>query len=424
MGEVNTTKVILYLVVMLEAANLLYADSSGNIPERENPADGLVSFCRNLENSGIDIELGVTGIYQQNVHGGASTHRRAGRNARSYDLELSADLEKLLGIENSSLYVHTEGFWSKSAGIDGPSIGSFFGVNGDAFPRDSAVVTELWYEWSMCDDDFLLRIGKMDLTGGFECSGCPVAFDASAFANDETSQFLNSALVNNPTIPIPFYALGVAGYYNPVECWYLSAGFVDAQGDMRETGFRTAFHGRDYFFCIFETGITPELDSNNGPLQGAYRVGFWNDPQPKAHADATKKYRDDVGFYLSFDQMLAKENTRFDCRQGLGAFARYGYADGRKNDMTDFWSFGLQYKGLLEGREDDVLGAGFAQGFFSDNATVTYTDDYESAFEIYYNARITPWLNISPSVQYITNPGGSGTVSDAVILGVRAQMLF
>ena len=374
--------------------------------------------------NGIDVEIGLTGIYQQNARGSLSTHRRAGRNSGSYDLEISADMEKILGMKNSSLFIHTEGFWSKSAGIDRSSVGSFFGVNGDVFPRETVVITELWFEQAMLDGKFLLRIGKMDLTGGFECSDWPVAFDVGAFANDETSQFLNSALVNNPTIPFPIYALGLAGYYNPVEWWYFSAGVVDAQNDLRETGFRTTFHGEDYFFYIFETGVMPVMDSSNGPLQGAYRVGLWNDPQPKAHSDAVKTYRDDVGFYLSCDQMLFKESSDDSDGQGLGAFARYGYADGDKNDMTNFWSFGIQYQGLLDGRDEDVLGAGFAQGFFSNKASITYTEDYESAFELYYNAKVAPWLNISPSIQYITNTGGSDLIGDSVIFGIRAQMLF
>ena len=353
---------------------------------------------RSLEDGSIDVELGVTGIYQQNVHGGISTHRRAGRNSGSYDLDLSADLEKLLGIENAHLFVHTKGFWSKSAGIDGPSVGSFFGVNGDAFPRDSAVITELWYEQSMFDGKFLFMVGKIDLTGGFERSDHPIAFDSSVFANDETSQYLNSALVNNPTIPFPVYALGVAGYYSPIEGCYLSAGMVDAQNDLRETGFRTTFHGEDYFFYILETGVTPQLDSLNGSLQGAYRIGFWNDPQPKANSDAAKTYRDDIGFYLSCDQMLAKENPDLNDSQGLGAFIRYGYADSKKNDISNFWSVGFQYQGLMESRDDDIIGAGYAHGIFSNSASTTYPEDYENAFELYYSAQLTPWLNISPSI--------------------------
>ena len=202
---------------------------------------------------------------------------------------------------------------------------------------------------------------------------------------------------------------------------------MDAQNDFRETGFKTTFYGEDYFFYIFETGITPQINSSKGPLQGVYRVGIWNDPQPKAnsdYADAGKSYRDDVGFYLSCDQMLIKENADAEDYQGLGAFFRYGYADSKRNDITNCWSFGFQYQGLIEGRDDDVLGAGFAQGFFSDEASMTYKDDYESAVEVYYNAQVTPWLNISPSVQYVTNPGGTGTASDAVVLGVRAVINF
>ena len=386
--------------------------------------NGFCGLNDSLGDTGIEFGLGATSIYQQNVRGGISKHRRAGRFSGSYDLEVGADLQKLLGFEGARVFVHGEGWWSKSGGIDGPSVRSAFGVNRDAGARDAIVVTELWYEQSMLDGKFLLRLGKMDLTGGFECSGCQVAFDSSAFANDETIQFLNGALVNNPTIPFPDYALGVAGFYSPVDWWYVSAGAVDAQNDARETGFNTALHDEDYFFYIFETGVTPKLHSANGPLQGAYRVGFWNDPQPKANSDAAGSYRDDVGFYLSCDQMLAKENDQPDDAQGLGAFFRYGCADGKRNDITDFWSLGFQYQGLLEGRDEDTLGVGFAQGVFSDGASMTYTDDFESVLELYYNARITPWLNISPSIQYIANPAGNSAVSDAVVLGVRAQMVF
>ena len=96
----------------------------------------------------------------------------------------------------------------------------------------------------------------------------------------------------------------------------------------------------------------------------------------------------------------------------------------KRNDIADFYSFGFQYQGLLEGRDDDVVGVGFAQGIFSNSADTTYTDDYERAVELYYSAQLAPWLNISPAVQYIANPGGNKTVSDAVVLGVRVQMAF
>jgi len=412
------------LVLLLLIMDVCKAEQTGDVRGRDTLTGGFRGLDNPLADDGTEIGFGVTNIYQANVKGGLSTHSKRGRYSGSYDLELTADTQKLFGIEGGSLYVHGEGWWSKSGGIDGASVGSVFGVNGDSGSRDTLVITEFWWEQAMLDNTLRIRLGKLDITGGFKHHGCPVSFDCSSYANDETSQFLNNALINNPTIPFPDYGLGAALYWNPIEWWYASVGIADAQADARETGFRTAFGGEDYFFYIFETGIAPRLDSAKGPLQGTYRIGLWNDPQPKTNSDGTKNYRDDIGVYTSCDQMLCKENSDPEDDQGLGAFFRYGYASGKRNDITNFWSFGFQYQGLLDGRDDDVLGVGFAQGIFSNSADTTYTDDHENAIELYYNAQVANWLNISPSVQYITNPGGNKTVSDAVVLGLRLQMTF
>ncbi len=418
----NKTGMLLSLLVLLIIMTICKAEQSDNVWEKDTLTGGFGGLNDQLADSGVELSLSATNIYQQNVRGGLSVHRRAGRFSGSCDIELTADMQKLMDIEGGSLYVHAESWWSKSVGIDTPSVGSVFGVNGDAGTRDAIVVTELWWEQAIVKESLLLRFGKLSLTGGFECRGCPVSFDGSAFANDETTQFLNAALVNNPTIPFPDNGLGAVLHWNPVEWWYASVGVADAQADARETGFSTAFGNEDYFLYIFETGVTPHIKSQNGPLQGAYRFGIWNDPQPKANSDSTTTYRDDVGFYTSCDQMLYKENSDPEDSQGFGAFFRYGYASSKRNDITKFFSFGFQYQGIIDGRDDDVLGVGFAQGVFSNSANTTYTDGYENVFELYYNAQVAGWLNISPTIQYIANPGGNRTVSDAVVLGVRVQI--
>ena len=395
--------------------------------ETENPS---LLQCETLTNNwfglgeklaekGISVGLGATQIYQQNLHGGMSTHRRAGRYTGSYDLEAEFDLEKLMNVKGGLIFLHAEGSWSD--GLDASSIGSIFGVNGDAAGDRSMDLTELYYEQTLLGDKLTFRIGKLDVGGGFECRGCPVAFDGSAFANDETSQFLNAALVNNPTIPMPDNGLAAVVHTQPLEWWYVSAGVADAQADARETGFNTAFHGEDHFFSIFETGVAPRIQSVKGPLQGTYRAGFWYDPQPKdKHNGGTK--RDDMGFYLSLDQMVLKENADDDDPQGLGLFARYGWADKDVSEIECFWSAGAQYQGLIPTRDDDVLGFGVARGRFVEDAG--FTRDHETAMELYYNTVITPWLSISPSMQYVFSPGGDNTVDDAVVLGFRMQMSF
>lgn len=420
-------KMIVILIAIAVMTGLAMADVWQE-PTGQNPlAHEHWNLGDSMESSGIDFAFSITNIYQINARGGTSTHRRQGRWTGSYDLEMSADLQRLAGIENGVLYMHSEGTWSRES-IDTTAVGApdgtLFGVNADFAPREAFNIIELWYQQGFWNNTLQLRLGKLDMTGGFECSGCPVSFDGNRYANDENTQFLNGALVNNPTVPFPDYGLGAIAYWNPVESWYFSVAAADAQADKRETGFNTTFHDEDYFLFITETGITPELDSANGPLRGAYRFGVWYDPQPKASLDETRNYRDDTGFYLSFDQLLLKENADPEDDQGLGAFFRYGYGHSRTSAITGFYSFGIEAAGLLEGRDEDVLGVGYAHGVLNDQAASPFTEDYESVMEAYYSAQVTPCIHLSPSVQYVANPGGVSGPSNAVIFGVRTFVTF
>jgi porin len=424
-------QILLSVASLLNSVGICQADNEeipkrdffSDLWQRETLADGYFGLNNQLSNSGVEVGLGVTQIYQQNARGGISTHRKAGRYSGSYDLELSIDLQQLLCAEacpegsrgKGNLFIHGEGGWPNIEGIDEVSVGSALGVNADAIEKSIMDVVELYYEGPVFDNAFNLMIGKIDFTG---------IFDASTFADDETSQFLNGAFVDNPTIPFPDYSLGVVLSFDLNNSCYISGGIADAQANGRGTGFRTAFNGENYFFYVLETAVTAQLNSANGPTQGTYRLGLWYDPQPKVDSDSGRNYRDDVGFYLTCDQVLVKENAKPEDSQGLGALIRYGYASSKGNDITNFWSSGFQYQGLIEGRDNDVLGVGFAYGVFSDMASSTYYEDYESAVELYYNIQISPWLNVTPDVQYIANPGGAKGVSDAIIFGVRTQMRF
>ncbi len=269
--------------------------------------DGLFGLNDSLANKGLEFNMSVTGIYQQNAKGGLSTQRGKNRFAGSYDMELTGDMQKLLGIKGGTFYAHTEG--SSSDGINDISTGSFFGVNGDAFHHHPIVVSELWYEQALADDDLRFRVGKIDPTGGFEHHNCSASFDCSMFSNDEEAQFLNNALINNPTIPFPERgALAAEVFYGLTEHWYASAGVLDAKANSSEAGFNTTFDGKSEFLYLVETGITPHFDSKNGHLQGAYRAGLWVSEQAKEKFSDGQTRRGDTGTYLTFDQMILKEN--------------------------------------------------------------------------------------------------------------------
>ena len=107
--------------------------------------------------------------------------------------------------------------------------------------------------------------------------------------------------------------------------------------------------------------------------------------------------------------------------QGLGMFARYGYADSSPSGVRNFWSLGGQYRGLFPTRDRDVAALGWAQAF-TDGSSL-FTESYEGVLESYYRVRITPWFFVTPMIQYIVNPGSTAT-QDAVVFSLRGQFVF
>ena len=389
---------------------------AGDLMTRDTLTGNWFGAGEALEEHGIAIGLGLTEVYQYNLEGGLQDD--IGRQSGSYDLELGLDLETLIGIPGGTLFML--GSWQGGMGFDAVAVGSIFGVNDDGGGERTLDITELWYQQNLLNDRLRIRLGKLDLTGGFECQGCPVSFDGNRFANDETAQFMNGALVNNPSIPFPDNGLGVMIYAEPVDGWYIGLGAADAEADARESGFSTVADGDSKYFYIAETGLVKTCESANGPLTGVYRVGIWSDHGPKEHLDGSGARANDTGFYLSVDQDIYRENAEDD--QGLSLFARFGWANRDINAITHFYSAGGQYKGLLPGRESDVLGLGVAHGELSGDAS--FTADHERVVECYYNIEIAPWIQVSPSLQWVENPGGTNAVNDAVIAGVRAQIAF
>jgi porin len=230
--------------------------------------------------------------------------------------------------------------------------------------------------------------------------------------------------VNNPAIPFPDYGIGLAVYVEPADGWYGAAAIADAQADIREMGLNTAFDREDYTFTIAEGGYVGGLPAPGGTLPGAVRVGLWYDPQPKAGIDGTGSERDDLGFYVSADQVLLHEGGDPASGQGLGVFVRFGWAAADVNAIGTFWSAGCQYRGLVPGRDDDVLGVGMARARVTDEPGSGFTSAHETAVEVYYAVRVAPWLAVTPHVQYVADPGALDAVDDAVILGVRVQAAF
>jgi porin len=109
----------------------------------------------------------------------------------------------------------------------------------------------------------------------------------------------------------------------------------------------------------------------------------------------------------SFEQFLWQPAG--DHKRGIGVFFNAGVSDGEANPVKYSYSLGLVGKGVVPGRPRDDFGVGWARTEFSDDFVPFLRSrfdlglDHEDAVELYYNASVTPWLSITPSLQIISS---------------------
>jgi porin len=209
----------------------------------------------------------------------------------------------------------------------------------------------------------------------------------------------------------------------------LTVGIIDADNKILHAGWDTAFDGFDSLMIFFETGLRSRIPSKRGPLGGNYRFGVLLDPRDRVTfstqgVSSPQTDSGDVGVYASLDQMLVPEQD--DASQGLGVFFRWGHRTPDVNRISDFWSTGLQYRGLLQGRNEDLMGLALYSVSGSGDYR-TFLDpgfERETGCEVYYSFQLTPWLTFSPDFQFIDNPGARESVRDAMVFGFRTRVTF
>lgn len=427
------------LVMLLTPSGVVFAETASEAAQRETPAPGsrflsLRDFWSRKrltgelegtrpawEDAGLEFRLFYNQQYQQNFRGGLRTHN-AHRLSGSFDFQILLDFEKMRLIDNGSFFIEAQSKWSD--GINPDKVGALFDVNADVEGDQPILVNKWWYRQTFADEKVDLRFGVLETTKDL--------FDVSPYAGHEDLNFLNLLSLHNATIP---HRIGLGAFVgiHPTDWLYIHAAAIDAQSRVRRTRFDSAFHEEDWFLGFWEVGITPTWKSTKGPMPGNYRIGWWYDPRPKEKFKDTlggrlrvNRESGDVGVYLGFDQLVWKENADPKDTQGLGVYARYGHAHGDVNQISDYWSAGISWQGLIPERDKDVLGISVAQAILSEQFRneVRRRGDRETVYEVYYSYFVNEWLIVSPDLQVITNPGGGKDGRDAIVGGIRIRMIF
>jgi porin len=345
--------------------------------------------------------------------GGADTSGAFGHSA-SYDLFVLVDAEELVDWSGLDLLVHAKGIYDRSVNDE---VGALSDPIDDADDDLAIYVEQLWLEQAALGDRLRLRLGMLSQQ---------TLFDRNAYANSEDTQFLSTFLDNNGVLPLP-RGLGAALLVSPLDWLDVALGVVDADNSTHGAGFDTAFDGLDSLSGTLELRFRSRLRTHAGDLPGSWRFGAFLDGRDQTVFERTglpKSQRGNPGAYLSFDQLAYREGP--DTEQGLGLFARFGYADREMNRIAWFWSVGASYLGLVPQREEDVLGIGIYQAIGSERYRDAQDPDFEreTGIEVYYRIVALPWLAVTPDLQVIVDPGGRKSADDAVVLALRVRVSF
>lgn len=138
--------------------------------------------------------------------------------------------------------------------------------------------------------------------------------------------------------------------------------------------------------------------------------------------------------YANLEQEVWREPG--SATQGLGVFAHAVWMPPDRNRIVYSIEGGLHYRGAFTGRDCDALGLGVAFLEFSErvasavraanrsDGTSHPGPDFEATVELVYRYQAAPWLWIQPHAQYVIRPGGTGAYADAIIIGVRTNLVF
>ncbi len=204
------------------------------------------------EEAANSIEVGVNNVTTLQI-----AHQTEGPDAvadgHAYGLS-AADIT----FAGSSAALNTE-FFADLVGIGGSppeaEIDALNLLNGQTarLSNNQLSVREAWLRTEVVHQKLGLKVGRIDLTSDF---------DRNAGANDETTQFISDALVNNPVLGLSSNGFGLVADFDPKKSLSFKVGY---QQSNPETG--TSLH--DSAFTLAEVGYTLQI-GNLG--EGHYRL--------------------------------------------------------------------------------------------------------------------------------------------------------
>ena len=414
---------------------------------------------KSMRDAGLDLSATDIGEIQTILSGG---FRQGTSFVNRFDLSADADLEKLFGWKGGSAHftIYAIGY------AHAMPAASFVGSVADPSNIEALPSTRLftaWIEQHFLDDSLSIRIGQ-------------IAADDEFFTSDTAGGLISSTfgfatlLAANQNQGGPVYPLATPGiraqFQATDDISIMGAVFGGAPGGgacatnpqtCNRYGLKFPTDGGSLW--MGELQYAPNQKEGATGLPGTYKFGGWY---------ATTKFADrhfgvnglggrvslanptavdsifhqgNWGIYGIADQMVWRS---MDGPQSVSLFLRGGVSPSDRNMVSSYVDGGIGVKGLIPGREDDVLTLGVSYTKISSDAAALDVDtrvftagfypvrNSEMTYELDYALQIAPWWTLQADLQYVGKPGGgvldpgnpARSTRNAFIWGVRSTINF
>ncbi len=350
----------------------------------------------------VEFSVSYTADVIGAVNGGVT---QRGRFVDNLDLIADIDLDRAAGWRGATLHIDV---LNNSGGAPNDDVGTLQGVDNIEVTRQRLRLFEAWLEQEWGEAS--LRVGLYDLNSEFYSNDAAGLLMAPAFG---IGSEIAATGPNGPSI-FPSTALAVRfqrGFDNDA---YVRAAALNANA-----GVLGDPDGVDWSFdngalLIAEAGV-----------EGARKVaaGVWRYTERQDDIRDPEQERAQ-GAYVLFEQPLNDP----DGARATTAFLRAGVSDGETTPFESGWQAGVLVERVFAGRPESVFSIGVNQGVISDGHRRNEIDagvpmaKAEFQIEATYADEIAPHVTLQPDVQWVHNPGGDRSASDALILGLRLSI--
>ena len=407
-----------------------------------------------IDDSGLEASASYTNNIAGNPVGGKS---QGFAYADNFSVGLQFDFEKLLGWHGLSLVVSA--LDRNGSNLSARNIGNQFTVQ-QVYGTQTTVFYALALEQLLLEDKLSIKIGRF--TTGDDFASSPLYW-----------LYMNNGIDGNPqALPVntgfssyPAAVWGARVRIDPTPDWNALAGIYQTTNPdlYKYHGLNWSMNSNDGVLMIGQVGWTPEffkkpVAANSKPsdgksavaskslsegksvkpeaseggmsgLQGHYWFGAYYSPSQYTEFNSTQSATNSYGFYWHADQMVWQEEAGSD--QGLTLWSAVVLSPQQNISKLPFQiNGGVVYRGLIPTRDSDCTMLGFVYGNFSNdfaaqvNATGAGSPEYEIAAEIGYRFNLAKFAYIQPNIQWIINPGGTGNIPNALVLGAQMGVTF